>query len=415
MKLRRLSLSEIKRPNLRTLALGSFGGAFLTLPLGTSPNLILSGIGTLLSFMRPNKSMLSNILKESWILPCVCAILLNWIGLLYTPDPKGFGIEYASKTYYWIFPFALLAISISSKEALYLVHIFLLGLLFNSLLAVLQFIGVLNPKNGVYSGLVSGYNSLSLYLTIGILTSSYYFKISNQNNIFGSRKIFYLINIVFYFFHLAILQGRTGYFVFLITLPILIKNFAIKGISLRNYLILLLLCTIFFSSPIVQKRVTETIEDLRYHISVGESKAWGREYTTHQDRFYMWYGAVELFLDHPLYGLGTGGYALSLKKIRPPQDPLISHPHNNLLHILTSFGLIGFGIYFWLFYKLIQQSYRMRFDPGGAFIFYCIICFLLGGIFNTTLLDSGSLMFLMLGLGLLGSTRQTLNTPTRFS
>ena len=95
-------------------------------------------------------------------------------------------------------------------------------------------------------------------------------------------------------------------------------------------------------SPIVRDRVQLSIDQLKFHMNADPEEAWGREYTPNQDRFYMWNGAVHIFLDNPVFGTGTGAYQTVLKE-KNPEAPLMAHPHNDILY-MEFLPLYGFSL-----------------------------------------------------------------------
>jgi hypothetical protein len=104
-----------------------FAGVFLTMPTGTSPPLILGMLGVLVWLISGMAFRSGALIKERWLWPVIPFIVLPWIGLLYTPDPWGFGMDYARKSYYWLFCLALASLPFVRFQPRWLVNAFLLG------------------------------------------------------------------------------------------------------------------------------------------------------------------------------------------------------------------------------------------------------------------------------------------------
>jgi O-antigen ligase len=153
-------------------------------------------------------------------------------------------------------------------------------------------------------------------------------------------------------------------------------------------------------SPVVRERVRLSVNQLKHHIHAEGDRAWGKEYSEHQDRFYMWYGAIPVFLENPLIGVGTGGYQSAMKQRGKPGDPDMAHPHNNLLHMAVSYGIIGIVAYLWLFAETIRNSWEQRETVVGFFVLSVAIVIFVSGLFNTTILDAGTLFLLAVAVGL---------------
>jgi len=280
------------------------------------------------------------------------------------------------------------------------IQAFLLGLALNAFVGALQFAGLFpiveQVLKGRYSGFGLQYSTLSAYLVVGILMASYYFKQASKKK----PRIFFVFLILLYFFHLIILEGRAGYLAFFLLCPLVVHNLFKKFNVLKVSLacVLVLGCMLF--SPVVRDRVSLSIEEVRYHLNSDPQKAWGREYTKNQDRFSMWYSAVRIFSEHPIFGVGTGGYQTFVKKMMGPKWPLIAHPHNNFLHVAVSFGVIGIFALIWFFWEIIKNAWRDRHSPVGFFVLSTALVIFTSGLVNTQIRDAGTLLLLAVVTGL---------------
>lgn len=392
-----------KKINSEKLLFGSFLGLFLGMPLGTSPPTIFGTLAAVIWIFSGKAARLKNFFRHTWFWPVLLMIALPLVGLLYTPDLKGLGMEYAEKTHYWIYCLAVACLCFSSwqdpekKMPEKLIWAFLLGLAVNAFVGSLQYAGALPMVQGKwYCGLGRGYSTLTAYLVLGILITSYYFRITDDKK----KRLLIFSLMMFYFFHLNILEGRAGYLTFIMVSPLIafnvLRKFNIFKILITCFLIIGLLCF----SPIVRDRISLTAEQISYHLNANPETAWGREYSDKQDRFYMWYGAVQIFLDNPVSGTGTGGYQKVLKQRGKPDDPLIAHPHNDFLHMAVSFGIIGIFVFLWFFGEMIKNAWKQRSTPSGYFVLSAALVILAGGLFNTYLLDSGTVTLLAVVTGL---------------
>jgi O-antigen ligase len=373
-----------------------FAGVFLTMPTGTSPPLILGMLGVLVWLISGMAFRSGALIKERWLWPVIPFIVLPWIGLLYTPDPWGFGMDYARKSYYWLFCLALASLPFVRFQPRWLVNAFLLGLAVNAAVGILQLAGIIAPKQGWFSGLARGYNTLTVYLVLAILICAFCIRDSE-----GWKKRFLFIALAsLYFFHLIIMEGRTGYLTFILLFPFMVKTLFRRFSAWKFALVFTVIVGAMYFSPFVKKRVDVTITQLRYHMTADPDKAWGREYTENQDRFYMWVGAIEVFLENPLIGAGTGGYPSALKEIRPPDDPVVAHPHNNILHMAASYGSIGVLAFLWLFGAMARNGWKAKDSLAGHVVLYTALVLFINGLFNTTVVDAGTILLLSLVVGL---------------
>lgn len=390
------ALGKNKKITAENLLFYVFLAAFFGAPLGTAPATIC-GVTAAVIWAFSGLAIRSRHIyfTKSWCWPVLLLIVLPWIGLLYTPDLHGLGMDYAGKTHYWIYGMAIAAITPNVRTERF-VQAFLLGLAVNACVGLMQLVGLYPPINGWYCGLGRGYSTLSAYLVVGILTASFYFKETEEKRM----RFFFILLMLFYFFHLIILKGRTGYVTFVLLSPLIVYNLFRKRSIFKILLVSVLLVSMMLLSPIVRNRISESVDQLKYHMNTDQKSAWGKKYTVKHERFYLWYGAVHIFKDNPFFGVGTGGYGTVLKQRNSPDDPLIAHPHNDILYMAVSYGLIGVAAFFWLFGEIIKNSFGQRHNLLGFFVLSSTLVILVSGLFNAQILDAGMAFFLAVTVGL---------------
>jgi O-antigen ligase len=371
--------------------------AFLSMPLGTSPPVICGALAALVWILSGKPIKLRRAyLAQSWFWPVLLFIILHWVGLLYSPDPGGMGIGFAKKTHYWLYGLAAASISFAIFSPEKLIQAYLVGLAINALVAIIQLIGIFPVKNELAYGLGLGYSTMAAYLVLGILMASFYFRETEEKR----TRILLGVLMAGYFFHLIILMGRVGFLTFFILSPLIIRNVLRRFSLFKISLVYVLLIGLMSLSPIVRDRVSLTLNQIKHHLNADPGSAWGREYTIHQDRFYMWYGAVQIFLENPLFGVGTGGYTNALKERGKPEWPAIAHPHSNLFYMAVSFGLIGIFALVWFFWEMIRNAWEERNTPLGYFVLSTALVIIVSGLVDTQIMDSSTALLLSLATGL---------------
>jgi O-antigen ligase len=379
-------------------------GALFALPLGTS-SFTIFGICILSVWVFSGQWIKKRRLyfREPWFWPVIAIIVLIWIGLVYSPDPEGLGLKFAKKTHYWLFAFAIGGITFTKYPAQHLIKALLIGLFLNALAGFLQMAHIVPTFDTYgstkYTGFSGGYNTLSLFLVLGMMVSSFNLRAVKS----WKEKLMYITLMLVYFCHLIILEGRGGYLTFAILSPLVIYNIFGKLYRGKIFLVYPLIIGIMLSSPIIRSRVSLSVQELKHHLNADPASAWGKEYTIHQDRLYMWRGAIELFLENPLFGVGTGGYGKALKERGKEEWPKIAHPHNNLLYVAVSFGIVGLLVYGWFFWVLLKGGWRNRKSPLGFFVLSSGLVILVGGIVDTPLLNGDSSFLLAVVTGLLSA------------
>jgi tetratricopeptide (TPR) repeat protein len=85
-------------------------------------------------------------------------------------------------------------------------------------------------------------------------------------------------------------------------------------------------------------------------------------------RFLMWSAAWDMFKDHPVAGVGWGNYELlypyyQAKYVKIPRYSTYrthsNNAHNELLEIITQVGILGLGIYLWLFFVFFKSAFQI--------------------------------------------------------
>jgi O-antigen ligase len=370
--------------------------AFLAMSLGTSPMQISGGLVIAVWLFSGLAFRNWHIIHSSWLWPILLLFFLPWFGLIYAPKPNPMGLNFATKTHYWINSLAMAALTFKGYKFRPIGYAFLAGVAINAVLGLCQMAGIVASRGEYFTGFGRQYNTLSAYLIIAILVGSYYFKTAASLR----PKTIFLALMGLYFAHLMIIYGRTGYLAFLLLSPLVVKNLAYRLRMWKVLIICLMLPGLMVLSPVVRHRAQQTVNELRYHINAGSEKAWGKIYSTHQDRFYMWQGALQILREHPIMGVGTGGYQEALKQRGRVSDPTISQPHNDILYMAASYGLLGVLAYTWFYVVLLKNAWCHRHSDRGSFVLYTVMVLMITGMLNGHLLDAGTVFLLSLVAGL---------------
>lgn len=106
-------------------------------------------------------------------------------------------------------------------------------------------------------------------------------------------------------------------------------------------------------------------------------------------RLSLWKAGWEMFLDHPLFGVGDIDLAeLYIKYKSPYAKEIQGHLHNNYMHILAILGLTGFVVIMWLLGKIfvvhikIYESFKDKEFLGSLALGSagCFVSFLVSGL-----------------------------------
>ena len=365
---------------------------FFALPTGTAPPLIAIGLAALIWLVSGKIAQIKNIIMQPWFYPVIPFLVLPWIGLLYSQNTD-LGMDYALKTKYWLVIFITAGFAFDEEKVFILLKWFWAGLLMGAFLALIQVMGIVTPIQQEYLGFGIVHTLLCMYLITGILTASFYFKNTGSWN----GRFVFLFLILAFLFHLAVLRGRTGYLIFGIISPFVANNLMYKFSRKIKIAVAVILVCFLLLSPIVKEEVKGTFVKLNEQ----KENILKGEYVVELSRFFMVRESVRIIMAHPFMGIGTG----SITEPTKARGHLVTHPHNNFLYMGASYGILGIAACFWLFWKMFKTSWRLRNTALGYFVFSACIVLFLGGMFDTQILNTGTLLFLSLTYGLLNHLR----------
>ncbi len=132
-------------------------------------------------------------------------------------------------------------------------------------------------------------------------------------------------------------------------------------------------------------------------------------------RFDLWHANWEMFLDHPILGVGYGQNEAVIgdyyAKLGYPDDTFKGHAHNNYMQFLSGTGLPGLSLYlfvigFYLYFahKTLKRA-KQKESWGYAFVLGTLgaqLVLHLGGMTETTFKNAQINHLFMLALAALG-------------
>ncbi|HSW64687.1 MAG TPA: O-antigen ligase family protein [Dissulfurispiraceae bacterium] len=369
----------------------SFAALFFFLPIGTSPA-VIAGILVLAIWVLSGKIIADRKrwMGEPWFWPLIVFTVLPWIGLLWTPDFKE-GLNFASKTYYYLFAFALASVRLSEADALFLLKVFLSGLAVAAICSLLQLVTILPVTSGVPS-LVGAKRILGgAFLAFG-LCALLPFLILAQG---VAMRLALAALATTFFIAFGMTGARSGYLGFLAVLPFLCGFFRRRfpSVCIAGIMIAVLLLLIAFG-PFRDRMLSIQHEIVRFEQGDANSAAG--------ERLHMWRGATIIFLGKPIFGTGTGGYKHAMKPFENESISVrdINNPHSSYFYMACSFGVAGILSLLWYFSALLRKGWTARSAPVGlAVLCYGVITVFLS-FTSTPIIDfaTANLLALMTGI-----------------
>jgi hypothetical protein len=160
------------------------------------------------------------------------------------------------------------------------------------------------PK-GYATGFMGGHSPYIIYsllLVFGMLVLSFYFHAAATKK----RKMFLIFLMCAYFLSLSVVPGRSGYLAFAALSPIMLYNIMGKKHPTGVIAAALIVLALLLSSSMVQDRIRLAANEVKEYYNHGNINS------SVGVRLYMWDRSVRIFLEHPLIGVGTGGYKIAM-------------------------------------------------------------------------------------------------------
>jgi O-antigen ligase len=142
------------------------------------------------------------------------------------------------------------------------------------------------------------------------------------------------------------------------------------------------------TSPLVQDRLNTAVNDMAVYTSGKTDTS-----TSLGDRFFMWKGAVRMFLSNPLFGVGTGDYNAEVASfVQRGELPRLllqyNQPHNMYLFTLATNGLAGLGALLYVFWRVFRTVLPISARTGTARLFGFLalaatVHFMFAGMFDS--------------------------------
>jgi len=237
-------------------------------------------------------------------------------------------------------------------------------------------------------------------INIGLVRATASFKDSNTLGIYLSGLAPLVFGLAIY--HLKGLKRMALFFISLLILTgivltysrptllaIYIALFFFALIKKDKVLLALLLILTLVSPFILPRSVKDWARQVNYN---------PLRFMCNDDRIAVYRNALNMIKAHPVIGVGAGAFMKSYKKYKefPEYRNVVTldemKAHNNFLHMAAEIGLVGFGIFVWMLYKLFMEcinTYRHLDDKFFKVILLSLsaslISFLINGLTESSL------------------------------
>jgi len=210
----------------------------------------------------------------------------------------------------------------------------------------------------------------------------------------GSFAVLAMVNV------LLMVQGRTGYLILLVLLGWFIwstlarlaaqrgKIWGWRQAGLIGFMALFAVTILAQLSPRLHNRMG---------LVVSEFQAWqpnqGKDTSTGQ-RLDFYYNTLQLVQQHPLVGMGTGGFQAAFAQQVSGTTALPTHnPHNEYLMITVQTGLVGLAFFLYLFFTLWRNAPKLDTPFAQDAARGLVLAYVVNCLFNSALLDHSDGLF----------------------
>ncbi|MBX3303204.1 MAG: O-antigen ligase family protein, partial [Nitrospira sp.] len=136
----------------------------------------------------------------------------------------------------------------------------------------------------------------------------------------------------------------------------------------------------------------------RVNLTVSSVTGWNPEVAVVDDavgwRLEFFYHTAEIIQDHPLIGVGTGGFVQAYRaRVGQAGFDVPPHPHNQYLFIMAQVGIVGLGLLLWLFAQQWCSTARIEGATYRLLAKGLVVTIALGSFFNPFLVDHTEKLF----------------------
>jgi O-antigen ligase len=336
----------------------------LTVTLSKSASSIILGAAVLYLmgsalFSSQLRERLGPALKGPLVLPFFIYMAVLALGLFISTDLRE-GFNQLKKPLEWLAIFSLfsLALGMGRREdresrGMLLLSFFLFGISILNCIGLLEYAGAIGTRKhlileplGIHHIWYGNLNAVALYAGVGML-----FLAPERFKVLGLLAALLALPCILF------AQSRGVWAGVLITgaaLAWMLSERRKSGIGISVFLFAAAVFFVYMGSSTVRARLDLIIRDIALFQS-------GHAETSLGARFIMWKGALKMFLDNPISGVGTGDYGITLSNmIKAGRLPaFIGHfnqPHSMYLFLLAITGVPGLLAYLFIYWRGVRAS-----------------------------------------------------------
>ncbi len=198
---------------------------------------------------------------------------------------------------------------------------------------------------------------------------------------------------------LLMVQGRTGYVVLAgLVMVAFHMYFGWRGMAAAVIVLSAAFSAAYQVSTPFRDRVDLVATGVEY---------WNPREATYDgvtERMELFYYTIGIVQDHPLTGVGTGGFAQAYAaRVQEIGRPVPAHPHNQYLYVMVQVGIVGLCLLFWLFAQQWRSAAFVGDAAYGLLARGLVVTIAISCLFQPALNDHTEKLFYSLFSGLMYS------------
>jgi O-antigen ligase len=305
------------------------------------------------------------------------------LGMTWGPGSVRDGLHYFSKYRDLLLVAALSGLALSARDQRFALEAFLAAMALTLVLSYAMWLGLLpiedSPGRGRANPAV-----FKLHITHGVFMALAAFLAANQalraselrwRTLYGAGAALAALNVF-------MVQGRTGYLAFgVLVLYFFAAHWRWRGVVLAALAAAVAIGAALLAEAPLLGRIAAVASEYR-EWEVGRALE-----TSTGLRMNYYKTSISIVRDHPLLGVGTGGFVSAYReKIRGTNLPESSNPHNQYLLTAAQLGALGLAALVAMFLVMWWQAGRM--DPAARIAARgLVLTIAVGSLLNSFLID----------------------------
>ena len=196
---------------------------------------------------------------------------------------------------------------------------------------------------------------------------------------------------------LFLVQGRTGY----VVLAVLVLWFLFRTLRWKGIVAAAGILAVAFAGAY------QLSDSFHTRISLARAQAdqWQHGVESHNaigERFEFYTNTLAIIRDHPLLGVGTGGFVQAYEeRVQGTEVKPTRNPHSQYLLTASQAGLVGLGLLVLLLVQLWRCAGRLPRESDRTLARGLVLTMAVGSLFNSLLIDHTESLFFAWASGLL--------------